>query len=282
MKKTLLAFIALLILCFAVAAPVHAADAEPVSVDVEPISGVIGEFFVLDAYGVLSDSEWQKLNDKATAITAKYECEVRIFVTPDMGKSNDALEYAKDVFRSNGFGYGPDKSGIMLMLSMADRDYALIAHGYGNTALTDHGRDVILEKYILPPLKENKYNEAFTAYLDKTSEFLEMARAGTPFDVDTDEEYLAQQAAGNRAAKIVFNILIPFLVALIVCLVFRAQMKTARKQRAAAKYIPEGGFVLTGSSDTFMYKTETRTTIESKSSGGTTTSGGYSGSSGKF
>jgi len=282
MKKTLLTLIALLTLCFATAAPVHAADVEPISIDIEPISGVMSEFLVLDAAGLLSDLEWQKLNDKAAGITNKYDCEVRIFITPDMDGENDALKYARILFEANGFGYGPDKSGIMLMLSMADRDYALIAHGYGNVALTDHGRNVILEKYILPPLKDDNYNEAFMAYLDKIAEFLEMAHAGTPFDVDTDEEYLANQAAGNRAAKIVFNILIPFFVALIVCLVFRAQMKTARKQRAAANYIPEGGFVLTGSSDTFMYKTETRTTIESSSSGGTTTSDGYSGSSGKF
>jgi len=281
MKKTLLALIALLTICFAMAAPVHAAEVEPISIDIEPISGIMSEYLVLDAAGMLSDSDWQKLNDRALELTAKYECEIRIFTVPDMG-SEDALEYAKDIFRANGFGYGPDQSGIMLLLSEADRDFALIAHGYGNVVLTDHGRGVILDKYILPLLKENKYVEAFTAYLDKTEEFLVMARAGTPFDVDTDEEYLAQQAAGNRAAKIVFNILIPFLVALIVCLIFRAQMKTARKQRAAANYIPEGGFILTGSSDTFMYKTESRTVIESKSSGGTTTDGGFSGSSGKY
>jgi len=277
MKKTFLLLIILLSLCISMAAPVHAADIEPISGEL-PAGGDL----VIDETSLLSDTEWQKLNDRASALTSKYQCEIRILIIPDMWVS-DAKEHAISVYKGSDFGYGAERSGIMMMLSMADRDYALIAHGYGNTVLTDHGRDVILNDYMLPLLKNNYYYEAFIVYLDKIEEFLMMAQAGTPFDVDTDEAYLAQQAESARAAKIVFNILIPLLVALIVCLIFRSQMKTARKQRAAANYIPDGGFVLTGSSDTYLYSTEVRRTIEdSSSSGGTTTSGGFSGSSGKF
>jgi len=261
MKRTFLILIALIALCLTMAAPACAASGD----------------FVVDGGLVLTDQQSQELSALAREITEKYQCDVRIYVVDDMG-TDDAYAYAKMVYRENQFGYGSDDSGLLLVLSLADRDYALIAFGFGNTAFTDHGKNVLLDKYVLPLLKENKYYEAFLAYFDKASEFLAMARAGTPFDVDTD----AGAANAARGAKIAFNIIIPVVVALIVCLVFRSRMKTAKKQRAAASYIPEGGFVLTGSNDTYLYSTETRTAISEKSGGTSVDSGGFSGSSGKF
>ena len=277
MKKTFLLLIALLTLCFAMAAPVQAAE-------IEPISASLNADLVIDKAGLLSAAERTKLNDLANEITDKYQCEVIINIIPQMeGWLTEVDEYAADFIRNNGVGYGSDKSAVMLMLVTEDRDYALAAKGFGNVAFTDHGKDVIMDKYVLPQLKNDNNYEAFLVFLNKAEEFLAMARAGTPFDIDTDEELLARNAQTNHVVKIVFNILIPLLVALIVCMVFRAQMKTARKQRAAASYIPEGGFVLTGSSDQYLYSTETRRTIESSSSsGGTTTSGGVSVKSGKY
>ena len=264
MKRTFLILIALLTLCLAMAAPASAVSSD----------------YVIDGAGLLTNQERQELNGLAAEISSLYKCDVRIYIVDDMG-TDDAYNYAKMVYRENQFGYGAEQSGILLVMSMKERDYALIAFGYGNTALTDHGRDVILEKHVLPLLKNNDYYNAFLTFLNKMEQFLGMARAGTPFDYNTDEEYQAQKAASAHSAKIAWNIIIPILVALIVCLVFRAQMKTARKQRAAANYIPEGGFVLTKSSDVYTHSTETRTKIEQK--GGTSTdSSGFSGSSGKF
>jgi hypothetical protein len=59
-------------------------------------------------------------------------------------------------------------------------------------------------------------------------------------------------------------LLIPFLVALIICLVWKGQMKTAYVARQADKYIPDGGFKLTVKSDTLLYKTTTREKIEAR------------------
>jgi len=302
MKKRFLIVFALLSLCFALTAPVSADVApvdpdtiptdpgiEAISADIEPISEDItdgmftDEFLIWDDAMLLTDSEWHELNYMAVDITARYQCEVRILTIENMSLypeySSDAYEFAKQVYRDYFFGYGEELSGIMLMLSTEDRDFALIAYGFGNVAFTDHGKSVMLNNYILPFLGDDKYYDAFLAYLNKSEEYLAMARAGTPFDIDTDGS-----AGGTFAARLALNIVIPVVVALIVCLVFRAQMKTARKQRAAANYVPEGGFVLTGSSDTYLYSTETRVTKSDSSSGGGTSvdSGGFSGSSGKY
>ena len=263
MKRSLIILIAMFALCLMMAAPVFAAVAAPVT----------------DEAGILTDAECRDLNKRAIEIREQFGCEISVCVVKDMGLG-DAFDIAKEVYLKNGFGYGPGNDGMMLFLSMYDRDYAMISYGYGNEAFTEYGKDAILDRYVLPLLGENKYYEAFEKYLNKSAEYLMLAADGAPFDQGTDPVYLEKQAAGRAAVVVI----IPPIVALIVCLIFRAQMKTARKQRAAHNYIPEGGFVLTGSSDTYLYSTETRRTIESSSSGssGHRSSGGFSGRSGKF
>jgi hypothetical protein len=108
-----------------------------------------------------------------------------------------------------------------------------------------------------------------------------MARDGEPFDVHNDPD-----APGMPIhIKLAIIILLPALIALIICTMWKNQMKTAVKAKMACNYIPPGGFRLTGQEDTFLFKTQSRTKVESNksSSGGTTRdSRGFSGRSGKF
>jgi len=190
------------------------------------------------------------------------------------------MDFAKLLYKEYDYGYGNEKSGIMLLLSMEERDHALIAYGYGNTVLTDRGRDVLLNKHVLPRLGGEEYYEGFLAYLNQTAEFLQMAEEGVAFDVNTDGG-----SQGFPWVKLAIFFLAPLLIAGAVCMMFYSQMKTAVSQRAADNYIPKDGFNLTMQADHFLYATEIRTKIaeSSSSSGGTSVGGdGFSGSSGKF
>jgi len=237
-------------------------------------------WILLKTAGILSQEERNALQRRAEGISSKHRCDVIIFVIDDMTDNDGAYIWARHAFEEFDFGYGDEKSGIMLFLSMAERDYALIAYGYGNTAFTDYGKDVMLDNHILPLLRNNKYYDAFSAYLDKADEYLAMARNGTPFDRHTDPN----ATDTSFMIKLAATILIPLLIALIVCSVWKSQMKTAVPARTACNYIPAGGFQLTDQADTFLYQTVQRIKIErSSSSGGTTTdSRGFSGRSGKF
>ncbi|MDL2327374.1 TPM domain-containing protein [Ruminococcaceae bacterium OttesenSCG-928-A11] len=266
MKKMIATFIALLFLTPLLTLPASAADFE----------------LVADWSGVLSDDEYWELNDLAQEISEQYQCEISILVIDDMGE-DDVYEFARYVFKEHDYGYGKDKSGLMLFISMAERDCALVAHGYGNTAFTDHGKDVLLDRVLLPLLAKDNYYAAFLAYFNKATEYLEMAKNGAPFDVDTDEVYQQEVAKSGFWSKLAIVILVPLAIAGLVCFVFLRQMKTAVPQRAADHYIPDGGFMLTQRSDMFLFRTETRTTIEDKKSGGTTIDrDGFSGAKRKF
>lgn len=237
---------------------------------------------VADGAGLLSDDEYGELNDLAWEITEEYQCEVSIIVIEDMG-DDDPIDFAKYLYREYDYGYGKDKSGVMLFLSMKERDLALIAYGWGNTAFTDHGKDVLLDRHVLPLLAKDNYYAAFLMYMQKASEYMELAAGGAPFDTSNDAVYQRETERIVFWIKLAVAILAPLLVAGLICFIFLRQMKTAVAQRAAEPYIPEGGFVLTSQKDALMFTTETRTTIEKKKSGGTTVDrDGFSGTKRKF
>lgn len=249
-----------------------------------PITSAADVSLVYDDAQLLTYEEQSQLNIQAEAITEQYQCDVAIITVDGMGSYSDAYAYAKNLYQEYDFGYGTEKSGVLLLLSEAERDYALIAYGYGNTAFTDHGKDVMLDNHILPLLSEDAYYEAFTAYLDKADEYLSMARAGEAFDVNNDEVLLTQNATNTRRAKWAVTIILPLIIASLICGIWKRQMKTAVAAREASQYIPEGGFHLTAQEDQFLYRTETRRKIERQSSSGGTTkdSSGFSGRSGKY
>jgi len=238
------------------------------------------ELLIDDRAELLSAGKADELNVIASNIEKKYQIQIMI-ITVDRMDGYDAYEAAKSIYTENELGYGSDKSGLLLFLSMYDRDYALIAHGYGNIAFTDHGKDVILDNNVLPLLADDNFYEAFSIYLEKAEEFLIMAANGEPFDVGNDPAILNT----IKAVKLGFVILIPLALAAVICLRWRSKMKTAKTAKTADIYMPQDGFTLTHHSDLFLYRTQTTVKVKdsSSSSGGTTIgSGGFSGSSGKF
>ena len=163
---------------------------------------------------------------------------------------------------------------------MDDRDYDLRVWGaHGKAEFTLYGIDTLLDRHILPLLGNNDYYGAFFAYLDNAETFLQMAEAGRPFDRRTDP--VAQQQAFYIKLAIVF--LVPLLCAGIACSIWKGQMKTARIATTAFSYIPAGGFRLANQSDIYLFRTVSRTKVQSSSSsgGGRASSGGRGGSSGR-
>ena len=294
MKKVTALFISILSLAFVMMLPAQAAELD----------------LVTDEVGLLTQAEYAELNELATDITEQYQCEMSIVVVEDMG-DYDAIDYVKVVYEKYDFGYGADKSGLMLMISMQERDYALQAFGSGNTAFPDYGKDELLDNYLLPLLGENRYYDAFLAYLNQTREYLALAEYSTPADSSSYEglsdsssesyvgvvtEQSSQSSKGSVLIKLAIIIFAPLIIASVVCGIFAKQMKTAVSQRAADNFIPNDGVNITNKTDQFLFKTETRTRIEKNTSssgassgsgrssggGGFSGGGGSSGRSGKF
>ena len=232
--------------------------------------------YVFDEVGLLTYEETLELESLAGNISYQYDCGVYVVTTWDYAVYGATVhDAAENYFLMNDLGFGSDDNGVLLLLSMADRDYALIAHGkIGNAAFTDYGKDVLSESFL-----ENFYYDDWAGglmnYVVDSGTFLESADRGRPVDVG--------QGSGT-GLTLVMVLLIPALIAGIACACMAASMKTARIQTHADDYRKE--VQITGRHDRFITRTVVRQKIESSSSssgGGTkVNSGGFSGKSGKF
>ncbi|MBQ2202649.1 MAG: TPM domain-containing protein, partial [Clostridia bacterium] len=145
---------------------------------------------LVDHAKLLTDSQAEALSKRLQTIGDAYRCDVVIVTVPSLG-SKTSEAYADDYFDYNGYGYGatPDANGttingdgVLLLLSMEDRDFAISTSGYGISAFTDYGIQNYLESEFLPYLRDNDYNGGFSAFADACEFLLKTAREGVPYD----------------------------------------------------------------------------------------------------
>lgn len=245
-----------------------------------PVSAVeTPEYCVYDVAELLTDEEYWSLEDYAQEISTVQQCAVYFVTVEDYRDYGTGTIYdvSMDIFEGNGFGMGENRDGVVLLLSMADRDYCLMAHGFGDTALTDYGKDYISEEF-LDNFGDNDWYGGCMDYLTYTDALLSQARAGNIYD-------RGSSITGGQLW--LWSLILGAGIAAVVCLLQRAMMrKKVRMQTDALGYLEGGKADITRRSDRYTHTTEIRREIKqetsSTDSGGHSHSGGYSGKSGKF
>lgn len=282
MKKKLAWFLLIWLLVPALAFPASAAQ---IIFETDSIPAERQKERLTDSAGLLSSVENEELLGKLDEISVRQACDVVIVTTNGLG-GKTPTEFADDFFDYNGFGIGPDADGILLMISMEDRDWAISTHGFGITAFTDAGQAYIMEQ-VLPSLGEGDFFKAFSKFSDLTDRFLEQAKNDAPYVAETLPK--PEISPKERAVRILISAAISVLLALIPLALLASAHKSIRSQTHADTYVRDESFQVTGGNDLFMYSRESRTKREtSSSSGGTsgthTSSSGrtHGGSSGKF
>ena len=243
---------------------------------------------LVDDADLLTDAQETALLAKLDEISSRQECDVAIITVGSLeGKGSE--DFAHDYFDYNGYGYGDAADGILFLISMEDRDWAISTHGFGIPAFTDAGQARIIDQ-VKPSLSSGDYNEAFTDFADLCDKYLEQARTGEPYDVGNMPRYTMQQPMYN----IVFSLIVGAVVSWMVMKRLASPLKTVKTETRADKYERDGSMKITGSRENFTYANVSKTLKQpppSSSSGGR--SGGSStrssssgrshgGSSGKF
>lgn len=219
---------------------------------------------LVDSADLLSDAEESALLSELDRVSAELNFDV-VVVTTDDTEGLSTMEYADDFFDYNGYGYGADRDGILLLIDMQNRVAWMSTSGYGITAFTDAGIDYILAQF-KDTLSDGEYNDACTLFVEKCVDFVNKARAGAPYDVDN-----LPKSPFGFAKAFVIALGIGFVFALIVVGSMKSKLKTVVKQRAAANYQRPGSLSLLGSSEYFLYSQVDRTEKSSSSSGGSST-----------
>ena len=103
-------------------------------------------YYVSDTAGLTSSDQWQKLESAAERVTDQYGCGVYIVTLQDYrdyGSYSSIRSFSEDFYNRYHLGIGEKRNGILLVLSMAERDYSLIAYGSdAHYAFTDYGKTV--------------------------------------------------------------------------------------------------------------------------------------------
>lgn len=258
MKKSILTVLFALLLCMTAAIPAFAASDLP---------------RVVDNAGLLTESEESALLSKLDEISKRQQADV-VVVTADTLDGKTPMDYADDFYDYNGYGFGKNYDGVLLLVSMEDRDWWMSTSGYGITAITDAGIEYISDKF-LSDLSDGDYAGAFSTYAELCDEFFTQAKTGQPYDVG----HMPKEPF-NFAWCLAGALVVGYVVAAIVTGRMKRQLQTVRFQSAANSYVKANSMNVTESHDLFLYTQVARheKPKETSSSGGSSTHTSSSGS----
>ncbi len=252
MKKKLFAILLVLALCLAMAVTASAWE------------GFTEEYYrVLDMADLLTTQEEEALLKTLDAISQRQKVDV-VVATTDSLEGMSVVKYADDLYDACHFGYGSGKDGVLLLISMEDRDWYITTCGYGITAFTDAGIDYIGQK-IQDDLSDGDYAAAFDRFADLCDDFLTQAKKGDPYDRHNLDR------GGLSPMWIFISLFVGLVFALIVVGSMKGELKTVRSQGAASSYIKHGSMHVTQSRDLFLYRRVVRTPRPKNNSSGSST-----------
>lgn len=234
---------------------------------------------LVDEADLLDSQEEAELEERLDEISERQQCDVAVVTVNSLnGKSAEA--YADDFYDYNGYGMGEGDDGVLLLIGMESREWHITTYGFGIRALTDAGIGYISDQF-LPDLSDGHYGDAFQIYAKLCDQFLTQARNGKAYDV----ENMPKEKMGLMWIPI--SAAIGLVLSLIVTGLMRLQLRTVRRQAAAASYIRPGSRDIRISRDMFLYRNVIRTQRPKDNDGGSsihTSSSGRShgGGGGRF
>lgn len=192
---------------------------------------------VVDSADLLSDSEERTLCERLDSISEKYTSDV-VAVTVESLEGESAMDVADDLFDYCEYGIGDDRSGVLLLISIAERDWWISTHGRCISAFSDGNIDSIGE-LVTDDLANGDYADAFTTYADECEYYLDIEANGKPF---------------NPIYSLLISVAIGLIVAFIVTMVMRSQLKSVKGQPAASNYIKNGSMQINLANEFFLYR----------------------------
>ena len=252
-------------------------------------SNEVNSIYVLDTAEILTDQEVFDLNNKAQSLTESNDFGFYIVTVKDMESFgySDIESFSEYVYDSAKFGVGSEKAGILLVLSMSERDYDIVAKSTrGHYSFTDYGKDRLAKQSFIPYFVNDDWYAGFSAFLTVSNEYLQTADSSAPIDVTYSGSHSDGEEGMSTLQSLGIGFLAGLIIALIVCIVMSASMKPVKLAKSAHEYVDNSKVEMNVRYDHFSHRNVSRRKIENNSSsghGGTTISGGgFSHSSGKF
>lgn len=233
---------------------------------------------VVDNADILTSDEEQTLEAQLKEISERLEFDV-VVLTVDGLEGKTATEYADDYYDYNDYGWTDDRDGCLLIVDMDSRFYTISTCGYGITALTDYGLEVIYDQ-ILDSVANEQYLSAFEQYGLLVDEFVKSAVEGSPYDQGNNygeygDDYFdysdwddVNTYKPNNVKGVLISVFIAAVIALIATMAVKSKYKPVKFNRSAANYLNSGSLNITQSYEHFLYNHVTAVKIQTESSSG--------------
>lgn len=196
---------------------------------------------LIDSAGLLTKSQRSNIKNKLDEISNKHNCDI-VIVTVNTLSGKTPMVYADDFFDYNGY----SENGILLLISMEDRDWYISTAGNGISAVTDAGWQYIGDE-IVEYLSDGDYNGAFKRYADLCDDFLtHREETGEPYN------------KGNLPKKplssmwYLYSLVGGAIIALIITGIMKSDLKSV-EWKSAGNYLKNGSLKVTESKDIFLY-----------------------------
>lgn len=246
---------------------------------------------VVDGAGLLSPDEVSALTELADAIYAEHQFDA-VIVTMDSIGGGDPWAWANDYYDDNGYGYGANDDGMLFLLVMDTREWAISTCGSGRSYFPDGSQDAMVD-YILDDLSGGDYDAAFEAWLMLCDETLDApASVGSDYRDDYEYDYSYEYDYGydydrepNHFLLIAAALALGFLASMIPMGIMKRQIRNVRAKSGAEDYTRPGSMNLTTRSDRFLYTHTSRVRRAQNNSSGHRPGGGggrHGGSRGRF
>ncbi len=253
--KKILSCIMLLILVFSLMAIIVSAETKPLR--------------LVDEADLLSESEEAKILSRLDEISENYKYDIVILTQESIGNKSERA-FADDYYDYNGYGFGEDFTGLLLLITFDDEGgiWYISTCGKAIDAFTDSNIDSI-GSLMSSDLASDNYADAFNTFINQCDYYINGYINGFPF---------------NASRNIIISVVIGFVIAFIVVSSMKQKLKTVELQRDATTYVKQGSMQITQSRDFFLYRTVTRTAKPKNNSSTHTSSSGRShgGGGGRF
>lgn len=261
MKKRFFAILLALVLCLCCAVPALAANIERSRVS--------------DGAELLDDDEVAQLTSKLDEMSTRLQMDIVVMTSDDLQGYDTATECADELYEYCGYGFGDDKDGIMLFISMDDRDWAISTCGKAIDVFTDDDCDYIADE-IVPYLSDGDYYEAFDYFADLCDDLCTQYDENGGDDDGNwsddpiyDDDYFDDDYDDYRdftlpseklsPVWILISIVVGVLLSAMIVSTMVSNLKSVRFQPSASSYVKPGTMSVSDSSDLFLYSTMTRT-----------------------
>lgn len=204
--------------------------------------------YLFDDAALFSESESEALREELSEIREKQALDV-IIVTTQTTEGKSARAYADDFLDNGGYGYGDEKSAILLLIDMGNREIYISTQGAAIDYFSDARIELMLD-HIYKYAADDRFYKAAKAFLKDTDLYMNVPR-----DVVPKEPLMV--------TDVIFMVLISCLVGAAAALAaWLLARKGTRVRVHAGDYLMDGSVRLTAERDILVNSITTKRHIE--------------------